>query len=51
MGGGIQEEYNSLMTNVMWELALLPKGCKSIGRKWVFCMKKDALDKVVHYKA
>ena len=34
-----------------WELAALPKDRKSVGCKWVFHTKWDALGQVVHYKA
>ena len=47
----MQEEYNSLMANGTWELAPLPKDCKSVGCKWVFLTKKDASGHVVRYKA
>ena len=39
----MEEEYESLMGKGTWELATLPKDCKSVGCKWVFCIKKDAL--------
>ena len=47
----MQEEYDSLMANGTWDLAPLPKGRKSVGCKWVFRTKKDALGEVVRHKA
>jgi hypothetical protein len=39
----MQEEYDSLIANCMWELTMLPKGPKSVGCKWVFHTKNDTL--------
>ena len=47
----MQEEYESLMVKGIWELAALPKDRKSVGCKWVFRTKRDALGQVVRYKA
>ena len=47
----MQEVYESLMGKGTWELAALPKDRKSVGSKWVFCTKRDALGQVVCYKA
>ena len=47
----MQEEYESLMSKGTWELAALPKDLKSVGCKWVFRTKRDALGQVVRYKA
>jgi transposase InsO family protein len=47
----MQAEYASLMSKGTWELAPLPTGRKSVGCKWVFCTKRDALGSVVRYKA
>jgi hypothetical protein len=47
----MQEEYDSLMANGTWELTPLPKGRKSVGCKWVFRTKKDALGDVIRHKA
>jgi transposase InsO family protein len=47
----MQEEYDALIANKTWELTPLPKDRKSIGCKWVFRTKKDALGQVVRHKA
>ena len=47
----MQEEYTSLIANGTYELAPLPKDRKSVGCKWVFRTKRDALGNVVSYKA
>jgi len=47
----MQEEYGSLMANGTWELVLLPKDRKSVGCKWLFCTKRDALGHIVKHKA
>ena len=47
----MQEEYDSLMANSTWELTNLPKDRKSVGCKWVFRTKNDALGEIVRYKA
>src|SRR5579875_989961 len=39
------------MANGTWKLAPLPKDRKSVGCKWVFKTKKDALGNVMRYKA
>jgi transposase InsO family protein len=45
------EEYESLMSKGTWELAPLPKTRKSIGCKWVFRTKRNALGEVTRHKA
>ena len=47
----MQEEYDSLMMNGTWELTKLPNDRKSVGSKWMFLTKKDALGEIVRYKA
>jgi transposase InsO family protein len=47
----MQEEYDSLIANGTWELAVLPTGRKSVGCKWVFRTKKDSSGEVVRHKA
>ncbi len=47
----MQEEYKSLMDNATWELTTLPPNRTTIGCKWVFRTKRDALGNVVRYKA
>ena len=47
----IQEECDLLMANSLWELTKLPRNHESVGCKWVFRTKKDALGEIVRYKA
>ena len=47
----MQEEYDALIAKGTWELAALPPGRSSVGCKWVFSTKRDALGQVVRYKA
>jgi hypothetical protein len=47
----LRKEYALLMANGTWELTMLPKGCKNVGCKWVFCTKKNASGEIVKYKA
>ena len=47
----MHEEYASLMANKTWELTPLPKDRKSVGCKWVFRTKKDAMGQTVRHKA
>ena len=35
----MQEECESLMPKGTWELVALPKDCKSVGCKWIFCIR------------
>ena len=46
----MQEEYDSLIANAMWELAPLPKGRKAVNCKWMFRTKKDANGVVIQFK-
>jgi hypothetical protein len=48
----MQEELRSLEKRQVLSDALeLPMGCKPMGYRWVFALKKDASGKVVRYKA
>ena len=47
----MEEEYDAHMANGTWELEPLPEGRKSVGCKWVFRTKRDALGQVLRYKA
>ncbi|KAL4282801.1 hypothetical protein GQ457_16G019510 [Hibiscus cannabinus] len=47
----MQEEYNSMQDNKVWELVSLPEGAKPIGCKWIFKTKRDANGNVERYKA
>jgi reverse transcriptase-like protein len=47
----MKEEYKSLMSNGTWELTQLPPNRSSIGCKWVFRTKRDAMGDIVRYKA
>ncbi|GAB2289900.1 hypothetical protein Dimus_038074 [Dionaea muscipula] len=47
----MDEEINAINKNRTWELVDLPKGCKAIGVKWVYKLKKDSDGNVVKQKA
>lgn len=47
----MEEEYKAFMTKETWEVALLPPKRSSVGCKWVFSTKRDALGHIVKYKA
>jgi hypothetical protein len=47
----MDEEMASITENKTWELASLPRGCKAIGLKWVFKVKRDATGDIVKHKA
>lgn len=47
----MDDEIEAIQKNDTWELAILPKGHKAIGVKWVYKMKKNANGKVERYKA
>jgi len=44
-------EMDSIQANKTWELAVLPKGHKALGLKWVFKVKKDPDGRVTKHKA
>ena len=47
----IEEEMASMRSNYVWELVDLPKGCKTIGNKWVLKIKRKADGSIERYKA
>ena len=47
----MDEEMDSIHYNGTWNLEDLPSGRRSIGVKWVFKVKRDALNKFQRYKA
>ena len=47
----MESEFQSLINNKMWEVVLLPKGCKLIGCKWIFKIKYNGDGSVERYKA
>jgi len=47
----MNEEMDSIHQNGTWNLEDLPPGRKSIGVKWVFKIKRDALNNFQRYKA
>lgn len=47
----MDEEIKSIEKNKTWELITLPRGCKSIGVKWVYETKRNAQGEVQRYKA
>ena len=47
----MNEEYNSMHDNKVWELVPLPEGAKPIGCKWIFKIKRDSQGNVMRYKA
>ena len=47
----LTKEYNSLVDNKTWQLCELPAHKKSLGRRWVFALKKNENGEIVKYKA
>lgn len=47
----METELEAIRTNDTWELAVLPKGHKPIGLKWVYKVKKDPQGAIVKHKA
>ena len=47
----MQQEYNSLIKNQVWELVPLPENVKAIGSKWHFTNKYDSNGNVTKHKA
>lgn len=43
----MQAESDSLLANKMWILTIFPKVHNTVGCKWVFCTKKDAVGQIV----
>lgn len=46
-----EEEMTSIKKNKTWTLVDLPDGCKAIGLKWVFKVKRNTEGSVSKYKA
>lgn len=44
------EEIDTLMENSIFELVQLPPGCKAIGSRWVFKIKRNANGSIERYK-
>lgn len=47
----MEDEFNSLTRNNVWNLELLPNGRTAIGGKWHFVIKRGANGEVIKYKA
>ena len=47
----MQKELDSMKKNQVWDLVDLPKGCKSVGNKWVLKIKRKADGSIDCYKA
>lgn len=47
----MDEEMNAIIKNETWELVEPHVGCKPIGLKWIFKIKRNEGGKVVRYKA
>ena len=47
----MKDELSFISQNEVWELVELPKGCKPIGSKWVYKIKRDSNGQVERYKA
>jgi hypothetical protein len=45
------KEMEAHIENGTWELVKLPPGCKAIGSRWVFKVKRNADGSVERYKA
>ncbi|WP_395240198.1 reverse transcriptase domain-containing protein, partial [Escherichia coli] len=47
----INSEIDSILQNHTWELVDLPKGCKTLGCKWILKRKYKADGSIYKYKA
>ncbi|KAI5314720.1 hypothetical protein L3X38_043896 [Prunus dulcis] len=47
----MKSELESMRKNSVWELKVLPQGCKPIGCKWVYTTKMDLKGAIDRYKA
>ena len=45
------EEMKAIEENKTWELVNPPTGCRPIGLKWVYKVKRDELGAIVKHKA
>ena len=46
-----EDEISSIRKNKTWTLVELPEGCKAIGLKWIFKIKRNADGSISKYKA
>uniref|UniRef100_A0A1X7UDK5 Reverse transcriptase Ty1/copia-type domain-containing protein n=1 Tax=Amphimedon queenslandica TaxID=400682 RepID=A0A1X7UDK5_AMPQE len=47
----MDEEYNLLMSNDVWELVKLPKDKRVVSSKWIIKFKIEATGNIDRYKA
>ena len=47
----MEEELDSIEKNETWEMVTHPPGCKPIGLKWVYKIKRKFHGDIVRYKA
>ena len=47
----MNDKMNSMATNGVWDLVIMPNGAKTIGCKWFYKIKKDSLGNIERYKA
>ena len=47
----MKDELSFMSQNKVWELVKLPKGCKPIGCKWVYKIKRDSNRQVERYNS
>ena len=45
------EEMKAIEKNEIWELVVPPPGCRPIGLKWVYKVKRDEHGAIVKHKA
>ena len=46
----MEVETNSMNTNDVWDLEIIPKGAKTVGCKWVYKTKLDSQGNIERYK-
>ena len=47
----MEEELDSIEKNETWKMVTPPPGCKPIGLKWVYKIKRNSCGDIVRYKA
>ncbi|XP_078438351.1 uncharacterized protein LOC144708789 [Wolffia australiana] len=47
----MEEEMKAIIKNCTWSLVELPEGCRPIGLKWIYKIKKDDVGNVLRHKA
>ena len=47
----MEEELDSIKKNKTWEMVTPPPGCRPIGLKWVYKIKRNSCGDIVRYKA